>query len=178
MVSKCFTPKPYSEFRLLKLAWRITSIKIKTYILFFREITPAVFKVLSQATDETAHFFTSKLLPIQIGNNYVFHKIFPKLFRKLLWLERTSDWNVLLLDIRCLIIIGPGKIPIFLEMLLSLTTIGFYSCLGLKWKIRVNTNVELTMTKYQLQVRETCLKKIVPVNFKKLLVWARKFEKV
>ena len=131
------------------------ALKESTLRIFFsREITPAVFKVLSQAMDETVHSFILKLLPIQIGSNYVFHKIFPKLFRKLLWLERTSDWNVLLLDIRCLTIIGLGKIPIFLEMLLSLTTIGFCSCLGLKWKIRANTNVELTMTKYQLQVKK------------------------
>ena len=128
--------------------------------MFSREITPAVFKVLSQAMDEMAHFFILKLLPILIGSNYVFHKIFPKLFRKLLLLERMSDWNVLLLDIRFLTTIGPGKIPIFPEMLLSLTTIGFCSCLELKWKIRGNTNVELTMTKYRLQVKEKFALKI------------------
>ena len=126
----------------------------KRIIFFSREITPAVFKALSQAMDGTAHSFILKLLPILIGSNYVFHKIFPKLFRKLLLLERMSDWNVLLLDIRFLTTIGPGKIPIFPEMLLSLTTIGFCSCLELKWKIRGNTNVELIMTKYRLQVKE------------------------
>ena len=146
------------------------TLKESTLRIFFsREITPAVFKVLSQAMDGTAHSFILKLLPILIGSNYVFHKIFPKLFRKLLLLERMSDWNVLLLDIRSLTTIGPGKIPIFPEMLLSLTTIGFCSCLELKWKIRANMNVELTMTKYRLQVKEKfALKKIGPVHYKKI----------
>ena len=131
------------------------TLKESTLRIFFsREITPAVFKVLSQAMDGTAHSFILKLLPILIGSNYVFHKISLKPFRKLLLLERMFDWNALLLDIRFLTTIGPGKIPIFPEMLLSLTTTGFCSCLELKWKIRANMNVELIMTKYRLQVKE------------------------